>query len=125
MQGTVEDFKHAYHSMSDDALLAINADELVDAARKCYDEELAARSLIPSSLQPAAQPAPPDELVCVAVFNLKRDADLAQSVLESAEIPAFSPTGICWTSIQPSPPPSWAAVRWWCPRPTPKRRAEC
>ncbi len=94
MHGNTEEFKQKYRDLPDDGLLAINRDELIDSARQCYDEELARRSLTPKPAKPA-EPAegsePTDELVCAAAFIRKGDADLAQSVLESAEIPCFQP----------------------------------
>jgi len=45
VQIDLDDFKRHYAMLSDDALLEINRDELVDAARVCYDAELADRKL--------------------------------------------------------------------------------
>lgn len=94
MEATTEDFRRAYREMSDEGLLSVNPDELVEVARQCYDSELRARSLTRAATEPAGESGPLDPsepLVCVAAFFFKRDADLAQSVLESAEVPCFQP----------------------------------
>ena len=41
----LEYLRQHYASLSDDALLEINRADLVEAAQKCYDHELAARRL--------------------------------------------------------------------------------
>jgi predicted ester cyclase len=98
MKGTIDDFKRAYQAMSDEALLAVNPDELIEAARLCYEEEVASRSLTP---QPAPEPAgefesraepveADGELVCVA-YLFPNETPIALGVLESAEIPCIRP----------------------------------
>jgi SnoaL-like polyketide cyclase len=91
MKGTTDDFKRKYREMSDDGLLAIDRGELVEAARQCYDEELAGRSLVSPQTEPAARSEAVDKLVPVGIFVSAGDANLAQSVLESADIPCFQP----------------------------------
>jgi hypothetical protein len=95
MHGNIEEFKQKFHDLTDEALVAVDREELIDSARQCYDEELASRSLPPA---PPPEPPPPaegsgpvDELVCVGTFILKQDFDLARSILESAEISCFQP----------------------------------
>ena len=95
MHGNIEEFKQKFHELPDEVLLAVDREELIESARQCYDEELAARSLAPPEAPPPAEPAnpdtPADEMVCVGSFILRQDSDLAQSILESAEIPCFRP----------------------------------
>jgi hypothetical protein len=40
-----EEFSRYYRSLSDDALLEVDRDELVETARRCYDEEVSRRGL--------------------------------------------------------------------------------
>jgi hypothetical protein len=51
-----EDFKRHYALLSDDALLEIDRDELVDAARPYYDAELTERKLAPPEAEESVSP---------------------------------------------------------------------
>jgi len=94
-----EDFKRHYALLSDDALLEINRDELVDAARPYYDTELAERNLaLPDSEasgpfadqgdgtgdNPPGQAADGPQLV--ATFLSLDEANFARGLLQSADI---------------------------------------
>jgi len=89
MHGNIEEFKRKFHELPDEALLAVDRDELIESARQCYDEEVASRSLAQPVAPQAAEVA--DEMVCVGNFVLKQDSGLARSILESAGIPSFQP----------------------------------
>ena len=52
MDVDADEFRNYYESLSDEALLALNREELVDIARACYDSEVAHRRL---TKKPAAQ----------------------------------------------------------------------
>ena len=101
MKITAEDLRRHYRSLSDAELLSLEKDDLTEIGRQCYDEELARRSLAPESEavtepealagEPAADAVPPEEVVAVAFFTLRDEANLARSVLESAEIRAYLP----------------------------------
>ena len=88
MQVDLDDFRRRYEELSDDALLDLDRDELVDLARDCYDAELARRGLHRSSSSP---PVTEDqgELVEAARFTSSSEADLARALLESAAIPCY------------------------------------
>jgi predicted ester cyclase len=83
--------------LGDDEFLAINRDELVEIARRCYDAELARRQLAPAEPEPeeefeeapgrAAHPVAEGNLVTVAMFVTAQEANLARSVLQSADMP--------------------------------------
>jgi hypothetical protein len=45
MKLTAEDYRRNYHGLSDEEFLAIDPDDLVDVARRCYDAELKRRQL--------------------------------------------------------------------------------
>jgi hypothetical protein len=51
MQIDLEYLRRHYASLSDEGLLAIDETDLVDDARRIYDEELAARGLTPQAIQ--------------------------------------------------------------------------
>lgn len=40
------DFGRRYVQLSDEGLLSINREDLIDTARQCYDQELAMRELL-------------------------------------------------------------------------------
>jgi hypothetical protein len=92
-----DDFRRVYESLNDEALLAVNRDELVEVAQQCYDVEVAKRGLT-ASADAAAGPAlasaeaASEELVEVATFTDADDARLARDLLASAEIPSYLAT---------------------------------
>jgi len=90
-----EDFKRHYALLSDDALLEIDRDELVEAARPYYDAELAERKLAPPDAEesvPAADSSddPPNTTAdgpqLVATFLSLDEANFARGLLQSADI---------------------------------------
>lgn len=90
MQVDLDDFRRRYAELSDEALLELSRDDLVDLARDCYDAELARRGLRrASSSPPATEVQDHRELAEVAVFSSSSEADLARSLLESAAIPCY------------------------------------
>ena len=85
------EFRRHYASLSDEALLEINRDELVEAAQQCYDDELAGRGIArPSEASPAAEGVNEEqgEWVVAATYLSAEEANLAHSMLEGAAIPA-------------------------------------
>ena len=60
MKVSMEDFRRQYAGLSDEALLDVDRQELVELARKCYDEELARRKLKAGARAPVmpVRPAP-------------------------------------------------------------------
>jgi len=90
LQVDLDDFRHRYAELSDEALLELDRDELVDLARDCYDAELARRGLRRSSSSPpATEVQDHGELVEAAIFSSSSEADLARALLESAAIPCY------------------------------------
>jgi hypothetical protein len=90
LQVDLDDFRRRYAELSDEALLELDRDELVDLARDCYDAELARRGLRRSSTSPpATEVQDHGELVEVAMFLSSSEADLARALLESAAIPCY------------------------------------
>ena len=99
MQIDPEDFKRHYALLSDDALLDIDRDELVDAARPYYDAELAERQLAPPETEESVASAvqsddstdgapsqAADGPQLVATFLSLDEANFARGLLQSADI---------------------------------------
>jgi hypothetical protein len=86
-----DDFRRHFELLSDAALLETNREDLVEAARGCYDEEVARRELNspPARDETAvAEPAAESpEMAVIATYNIPEEASLARGLLESAEIP--------------------------------------
>jgi len=98
MQIDPEDFKRHYALLSDDALLDVDRDELVETARICYDAELAERKLTPPEAEehPSSSAAGDDPygqteggLQMVAAFLSLEEANMARGLLQSADIPCL------------------------------------
>jgi hypothetical protein len=97
MQLDVDDLRKHYASLSDDALLALERDELTDVARRCYDDEVAKRRISPEQ---DAEP-PPDQCepeveedwlegatsACSFGPQDRSDLEEACAILGDAEIP--------------------------------------
>jgi hypothetical protein len=102
-----EDFRRVYENMNDDALLAVNRDELVEVAQQCYDVEVARRNLIGVDEEEVAAEAVAEEesdlrrdWAEVATFTDVDDARMALALLKAAEIPCYlensDPTAAGW-----------------------------
>jgi hypothetical protein len=88
-----QELRRQYAQLSDEALLATNRDELVEAARKVYDAELEERGLHKAAAAeatevPGAPATPPGEALAeAAVYYTVEEARIARQLLRSAEIP--------------------------------------
>jgi len=93
MDVNLDDLRRHYSGLSDDALQAINPDDLTAAARDCLNQELANRGLnleddsAPEEEQQSSAKTP--DFVEAATFDSYSEGSLARAVLRSAEIPAF------------------------------------
>jgi hypothetical protein len=91
MDITPDDFRRHYAELSDEALLAIEREDLVDTARMCLDVELANRGLQPA---PAAAPfetadaVEAEALVAIAKFVSADEATYFHVLLHNEGIPA-------------------------------------
>ena len=56
MKVSIEDIRRQYAELSDEGLLEIDRQDLMDQARQCYDEERARRQLAPEAKAPPAAP---------------------------------------------------------------------
>jgi hypothetical protein len=108
MKLTAEDYRRHYHDLSDGELLAIRREDLVDAAQRAYDAEIAERQLTESSedeveagdtprqpqedsdLPPLVPEMPPDEsTVQVALLLDSATSRYSLHTLWKAQIPAM------------------------------------
>ena len=103
MEIDIEDFRRHFELLSDATLLGTKRDDLVDAAKAVYDQELAHRGLIKKN--PATQPeedagdsaqaepgeepehAPTERLVSVGSYTIVDEARMARGLLQIAGIP--------------------------------------
>ncbi len=110
MKADLDDFRRLYSSLNDEALLAIDRDELVPMAQQCYDAELSTRGLdAPAEEEEAApvQNAFGENLAEIASFDNPSEASVARSLLRIADIPCMLSTDLPLTgSISMSPPTS-------------------
>ncbi len=91
------EFRKHFSNLSDEALIAISRDDLVDSARLYYDGEIATRGLERDSASADERGAATmnrhfgndPELVTIAEFTSAEDTRVAQSFLESGGIPSF------------------------------------
>jgi uncharacterized glyoxalase superfamily protein PhnB len=95
MKVSAEDLRRQYAAMSDDGLLDINPDELVDAARLCYHEEMARRGLTPPQSVDEPDAAPDsasgqtaEPFVVAGTYESHDEAAIARWTLRSAGIRA-------------------------------------
>lgn len=100
MDISLDDFRRHFGLLSDESLLATDREELVDAAKTCYDEEIERRGLnaepaVEESGEPLAvaaeAPAEHGEggLVSIASYPFPDEARLAWGLLKGAGIQAF------------------------------------
>jgi pimeloyl-ACP methyl ester carboxylesterase len=85
---TTEDLRRQYASLPDAELLSLHRGDLTDAARPCYDQELARRGLVNTAAPERPGPEGEGE-VAVAAFSNANDARLARSALQAAGIPCY------------------------------------
>ena len=94
MKVTSDDFKRTYAELSDDALLALDREDLTEVARSVYDDERKSRGLATEESEAVAEEASAataaeGDLVEVARFDNTDELEFARSLLKSADIPSF------------------------------------
>jgi predicted kinase len=89
MGAAQSDFQKHFSGLSDIALLEIKRDELVDAAKTLYDEEMSRRGLAVEGESPEAELSSGEQLVNVVEFESAEDAAHAQEQLKKNGIPAY------------------------------------
>ena len=110
MQLNIENLRRHYASLSDEALREIDRSQLVEAARACYDRELAQRDplkVVRGALLHQPEEEEASEAACVCAFavfpgkNSAADAENARIILENAGIACY----IELHPIEPDPTP--------------------
>lgn len=100
MQIDPDEIRQRFDQLSDEGLLAINRNELIELAQQYYDAEISRRGLktTPSA---AAEESATEELVPLATFVSLEEANLVRALLESADIPAKLENELssAWTGI--------------------------
>jgi PhnB protein len=91
MKVSAEDFRHQYAGLSDEALLDIDRQDLVEMARACYDEELSRRKLKAAAPAAAVSHAPQsqgatEEFAIAETYLSTEHATMARQVLRGAGI---------------------------------------
>jgi len=87
------EIRQRFANLTDDALLAVERDQLTELAQEIYDDELDERGLLTIPAEdddeaPAPNPnlPPGEELVHIATFLDMNDAQMAMNLLRSADI---------------------------------------
>lgn len=100
MQLNLDDLKRQYAEYPDEWLLQLNRDDLTEAARSCYDAELARRGLTPPEAEEEVPieenvqaEEPTEEAVVVGRFQNPDELADARDALENAKIPCFVDSG--------------------------------
>jgi PhnB protein len=86
----IDGIRRQYAELSDEALLEIERADLVEAARQCYDDEVARRELKRAQVKQAA-PIDEEELRLVVDYNNPQDAHAMRDLLRKAGIRAYLP----------------------------------
>jgi len=89
MSAAQSDFRKHFSELSDVALLEIKRDDLVDAAKLAYDQEIGRRGLTVESELGEAELSSGERLVNVVEFESAEDATRAQEQLKKNGIPAY------------------------------------
>jgi len=82
-----EGLRRQFEELSDDGLLSVERQDLIELAQQYYDAEIARRGLQVSA-SPAEESPQGEELVPVATFLSLEEANLGRALLRSADIPA-------------------------------------
>lgn len=82
------EFRQYYASLSEEGLREIDRADLIDAARVCYDEEIARRGMTIEIPAPEIEPAPDDMIAWVPLdtFN-DEEMKVVRALLDAQEIP--------------------------------------
>jgi hypothetical protein len=88
MEATSDDFRRHFELLSDGALRETNRNDLVEKAKRCYDQEIVRRGLDTDATKP---PRPGtlsdgDRLVQVAKYHSRSEFEAAAALLRSASI---------------------------------------
>jgi hypothetical protein len=83
------DFQKHFASLSNVALLEVQRNDLVEAAKAAYDQEISRRDLAVEAESPESELSSGEKLVNVVEFESVEDAAHAQEQLKKNGIPAY------------------------------------
>jgi len=86
LQVDPEEIRQRFEQLSDEGLLSIDRNELIELAQQYYDAEVSRRGLHTAPAAPAEETAE-EQLVPLSTFDSLEEADLVRALLESSEIP--------------------------------------
>ena len=89
MGAVQNDFQKHFSSLSDVALLEVQRNDLVEAAKAAYDQEISRRGLAVETESPESELSSGEQLVNVVEFESLEDAAHAQEQLKKNGIPAY------------------------------------
>jgi hypothetical protein len=112
-------FRRRYAELSDEGLLSIDREELVDVARRCYDEELARRGLQSEYAAGEELEDEEDEFVVGATFLFPDEAGVARALLRSADILCYLENEHTLTAVW-----TWSCALGWLRLMVPASRRE-
>jgi hypothetical protein len=81
-----EEIRQRFDQLSDEGLLSIDRNELIELAQQYYDAEISRRGLRTTPAAPAQENAE-EQLVPLSTFDSLEEANLVRALLESADIP--------------------------------------
>jgi PhnB protein len=87
----LDGIRRQYSELSDEALLEIERGDLVEAARRCYDEEVARRDLKAAKAAPVESSIEKEDLRLAVDYSNPQDAQDSRDLLRKAGIRAYSP----------------------------------
>jgi len=87
LQVDPEEIRRRFEQLSDEGLLSIDRNELIELAQQYYDAEISRRGLHTARPSPAEESAAEEQLVPLSTFESLEEANLVRALLESAEIP--------------------------------------
>lgn len=87
MQVDPEEIRQRFEQLTDDGLLSIDRNELIELAQQYYDAEVSRRGLKQAPAAAAVESAN-EQLVPLSTFDSLEEANLVRALLESADIPA-------------------------------------
>lgn len=93
MELNIEELRKRVATLTDQALLEVNPDDLVDSARAVYEAELASRGLAwskaPEVDESGPLPLSKEDLVSLGKFETVDEARFVRTMLENEGIPAL------------------------------------
>src|SRR5437764_428671 len=88
MKVSIDEIRRQYAALSDEGLLEIEREDLMEQARQCYDEELERRHIRRPRSAPEHFEKRPEDLVIAARYPTAEEGNLARDLVIAAGISA-------------------------------------